>query len=279
METQSTASRRWMVLFYVLPLLGGLAWSMWSLWTVGFPAPMRLDSVVAAVLQGGALVLLIKYTNRRLPFTWGHVIALVAWGFFIVGLYGLAVAVSGATLLRSWSHIDATRASDAEIAVFGPLVEEASKALGVLWAFTFLPRRAWALAGFFYVSLIGVGFATFENITHFNSNGVTWATVWARLPGYFSHPIYTSCFVALLGVVWAERRKWLSALMGVLGWLLGSGLHMMSNMTNVRDADSTHARVFSPVVWLFMLVVVSRLSPAPSQTEAPRPAKPSGDRR
>lgn len=254
-----------MVVLYASALLGGLAWVSWAVSTVGFAQRMRVDSVIAAALPGGVLVLLVRYALRRSPLRWAHVMALVGWGIFIVGSYGLAVALSGGPLLIGLAHIDPLRASDAEIAVLGPLVEEAAKALGVLWGFTFLPRRPWPVAGLLYVSLVGIGFATLENVTHFNASGVSWGMSWARLPGYFSHPMYTACFAALLGMVWADPRRWLRALLGVLGWLLGAGLHMMSNMSNVRAPDLIHARVFAPLAWMVTLLAVRRFDEGPSE--------------
>jgi RsiW-degrading membrane proteinase PrsW (M82 family) len=262
MQLQSTPRASWQLMWalYVVPLIGGLGALTWAVSTFGFSTRMHLDSVVASVLPGCALVVLLKLTNRRLQLAWGHVVAMVGWGFLTVSSYAIASAIAADLLLTSAFGIPPFRAADMSIAVVGPMVEEASKALGVLWAFAFLPRRSWLVAGFFYASLIGVGFATLENVSHYNSNGVTWHMLGARLPGYFSHPLYTSCFALMLGMVWADDRRWLKLLMGVLGWLLSSGLHMTSNMSNVSDADSIHARDFSPVLWLAVLFVMSRLN-------------------
>lgn len=250
--------RRLMVVLYVLPLVGGLAATMWR--ASDLITAMRMTSVLAAVLPGIALVLLMKFTNRHLQLPWAHVLALFAWGFFTVGAYATVIAVDGESLLVSLFHISHRKASDAVIGLVGPMVEEASKALGVLWAFVFLPRRAWPVAAFVYASLIGIGFATYENITHFNSNGATVEMFRARGPGYFSHPLYTSVTAAMLGLVWADQRKWLPPLMGMLGWLLASGIHMMSNVNNISDVDAVHLRDFTPVLWLALLFVVGKLS-------------------
>jgi protease PrsW len=258
-QAMPTASRRFMVVLYVVPLVGGLGALTWGVVKFGLSTQMHLDAVVAALLPGGAFVALLMYANRHLRLAWAHVLALVGWGFLTVSAYAMTTAGTADLLLMSAFGISEDKAWRIARVVVSPMVEETAKALGVLWAFAFLPRRSGPVAGFFYASLIGVGFAMCENITYYN-RGVSWHLLAVRLPGNLMHPVFTSCFAVLLGLVWAGRTRWLPPVMGVLGWLLAVALHGMSN-TVVSNSDVDVSGVFGAVLWLGVLVVMSRLNP------------------
>lgn len=180
-----------------------------------------------------------------------HVAALVLWGFLICGASSQLQRVASPILFPTF---DVT-ASRLERVVVAPLMEETAKALGVLWAFAFLPRRSWS-AGFLYASLVGVGFGVSENIIYYDRAGFSWAMADVRVPGTYMHSVFNSCFGVLLGLTWASGA-WARLGLGVLGLLIAVLLHGSSNTVTTAAAIDVSG-LGAAVAWLVTLFIIGR---------------------
>ena len=184
-----------------------------------------------------------------------HVAATVLWGFLVCACCVLVLPGTRQRLYDTF-HMRPELAWKVSRAVVVPMAEEAAKALGVVWALSVSSRRSWS-AGFISASLVGVGFGVFENIVFYNRGGVSWAMVGVRLPGTYMHSVFTSCFGALLGLLWA-RGVWVRLGLGAVGWLVASVLHGSSN--TITSAERTDVSgISAAVAWLVALVVIGGL--------------------
>lgn len=217
----------------------------------GWLPPVQASSVAAAVLPGCLVLLLLTRAVR--PAAPADGIALVAWGALCCA-YPLSVSGVSDRFLMSAFGVDEVLASKLSTAVVAPMLEEAVKALGVLWAFAFLPRRSWS-AGFFYAGLIGVGFAMFETTTYYDRLGLSWELVQSRLPSAIRHSAYTACFAMALGALWAQA-SWVRWVGCVGSWMGGVIFHAGTNTPTPAGQISSALLVVAG--WLAIWFVIFR---------------------
>jgi len=119
-----------------------------------------------------------------------------------------------------------------------PLVEETTKALGILLLF-WLARSEFdnARDGLIYGALVGAGFNWFESALYVQQNFVEFGTApygfqlgmrhaWAGLAG---HAMWSGIFGASLGLARSMRRRWLAWLMPPAGFALAVLAHGWNN--------------------------------------------------
>jgi RsiW-degrading membrane proteinase PrsW (M82 family) len=129
--------------------------------------------------------------------------------------------------------------------ISAPIVEEITKAIGVLLLFWLLrPEFDNMRDGFVYGALIGVGFNWFEaalfvaqgyaehGIAPFGSEfGLRFA-----LFGLGGHAMFTGLFGVSLGLALQTRRTWLRILAPIVGLILAITAHMINNALPLFDA-------------------------------------------
>lgn len=129
--------------------------------------------------------------------------------------------------------------------ISAPIVEEITKAIGVLLLFWLLrPEFDNMRDGFVYGALIGVGFNWFEaalfvaqgyathGIAPFGSEfGLRFA-----LFGLGGHAMFTGLFGVSVGLALQTRRTWLRVLAPIVGLVLAITAHMINNALPLFDA-------------------------------------------
>ncbi len=150
----------------------------------------------------------MAWLDRVEPEPWSSRIHALLWGATVAGL------VSG--IVNSLVAVGA--GEDVATVVSAPLVEEAMKGLGVVWA---VRRREvdGVMDGVVYAGWVGVGFAVIEDALYFANA----AAEDMLLPVFllraiftpFAHPLFTAWIGLAIGLAMARKQSlWLNALWG-----------------------------------------------------------------
>ena len=196
-----------LITMLVLSAIG--AWNLWQD-NAGIAATLGTTTLVilgAWILYGAIAVLIVVALQRfaRRP-AWSVVVALL-WGgsavFWVASVSGLAMSTIFVRTIGSDPHAFTST----------PVIEEVSKALGVL-GLLLIPvlRRFRTLDGLFYGVLVGAAFQVIEDAFYtltlvFNDPGNAEGTIVATLVlrgftiGLFTHAVFTGIVVAAIG--WA----------------------------------------------------------------------------
>ena len=143
-------------------------------------------------------------------------------------LWGATVAVGVAVIVNT--IVIGLLGEVAGVVVCAPLIEEAMKGLGVVWA----ARRRQidgVMDGIVYAGWVALGFAVVEDITYFVSasdGGILVGTFVVRaLLGPFAHPLFTSWTGMAVGRAVVRRRAIWPSILG--GYALAVGSHALWN--------------------------------------------------
>jgi RsiW-degrading membrane proteinase PrsW (M82 family) len=157
------------------------------------------------------------------------------WALATAFAWGALVAVIVSLVLNS--AVIALLGEAAGVLVSAPLIEEASKGLGVL-LFLLLLRHEFddILDGIVYAGVIALGFATVENVFYYGRNllehgneGLFYTFMMRGLLSPFAHVIFTSMIGIGCGIA-RETHKWaLRILMPVVGYFMAVTLHAIWN--------------------------------------------------
>jgi len=151
--------------------------------------------------------------------------------------------------------------------VSAPLIEEATKGLGVLLIFLFLRREFdGVIDGIVYAGVVALGFATVENVLYYGRAvteqgfGGLFVVFFLRgVLGPFSHAIYTSMTGIGLGIARETHASALRVLAPLLGFGAAVFLHALWNtLAAVAGAGFLLAYLFfwAPLFLVFLGVVV-----------------------
>lgn len=141
-------------------------------------------------------------------------------------LWGATVAVLGAAVVNE--TVAAATSTTVAAVVSAPLVEEALKALGVLWAV----RRGevdGVTDGIVFAGWVALGFAVVEDVLYFAEAGELFASVFVlrAILTPFVHPLFTFWVGLAIGVAVSRGRPaWPAALWG---YAVSVGLHALWN--------------------------------------------------
>jgi RsiW-degrading membrane proteinase PrsW (M82 family) len=122
--------------------------------------------------------------------------------------------------------------------ISAPIVEELTKALGVVLLFWLLRAEFDNMRdGFVYGALVGLGFTWFESALYVAQGYAEFGTPpWGMqlgwryaLFGFGGHAMFTGIFGALLGVAMQTRRGWLKVVAPLFGLLLAIAAHFVNN--------------------------------------------------
>lgn len=171
-----------------------------------------------------------------------------AWGATV------AVAIS----LAVNTLVDRYFGSAIAATVGAPLIEEATKGLGVLWAYR--RREIDSISdGIIFAGWVALGFAVVEDVTYFaqaDSAGQLAAVVVARaVLSPFAHPLFTCWIGAAIG--WSVRSDKPVFPRVLAGYLAAVGLHALWNGSVVLAQDESNTANFLAVVATFFVIFVA----------------------
>jgi RsiW-degrading membrane proteinase PrsW (M82 family) len=157
------------------------------------------------------------------------------WALAVAFAWGALVAVIVSLLINS--AVIALLGEAVGVLISAPIIEEASKGLGVL-LFLILLRHEFddILDGIVYAGIIALGFATVENVFYYGRNllehgneGLFYTFVMRGILSPFAHVIFTSMIGIGCGIA-RESHKWaVRILMPVVGYFMAVTLHAIWN--------------------------------------------------
>jgi RsiW-degrading membrane proteinase PrsW (M82 family) len=196
--------------------------------------------------------------------------SLVLFTFF----WGATIAVLVALVLNTAGQVvvgEALGGGAAEIyggSISAPVVEECAKAAALL--IVYHRRKAefnGVVDGIVYAILVGLGFATSENVLYYSrgafEEGVPGAIATFVLRGVlspFAHPLFTAMFGIGLGLASRSRRRSTRTLAPLAGLALAIALHALWNTAAAAGlALTVYVFLFAPLFFgLLALVVLAR---------------------
>ncbi len=190
-------------------------------------------------------------------FCWGAGMSVVA--SLVVGQWVKPILLAGATL---------THPTTVTSLVQAPLVEEASKGLGVLLIFLLRSRTFdGPINGVVYAGTVAAGFAFTENILYFGSAmtdlqeigpGLVTTFVIRGLMSPFAHVMFTAVLGALLGYAARYGRTWLVVSAWVIGLVPAMLLHALWNSSSLIGANFlfVYGALQLPIFLLYALGIV-----------------------
>ncbi len=236
-----------------------------------------LVSLTAALVPFGIVLFAVWWLDRTTPqprFTMAYAFLWGAIGSIAMTLiFGYAVE-----LMIALQAKDATAHQFLSVAFQAPVVEETTKAFGLVLLLLFGRRYiSGTIDGVIYAMLIAAGFAFTENITYFarsfaeaqvvGNSTVFWQTFFMRgLLSPFAHASFTSLVGLGIGIA-AERRSLpLYFFLGAGGLGLGMGLHALWNggsmllalngVTSLKGLLFWYAVIEVPIFLTLVLILV-----------------------
>ena len=238
---------RWVIVALVAALLLSTAVILLAVGSLHAEAVrVFLIGLLLAALLSTVPVLILRYLDRRerespwlfaIAILWG---ALIATGLALPLNTGIIVAVG--RWLDQYPEIGEFLGPHGAMLLGAPLaapvVEEATKALGVILFFALLRAEFDNMRdGFVYGALVGVGFNLVEAPLYvaqgFAEHGVApWGLQFGArfaLFGLGGHAMFTGIFGAFLGVARQTRRLWLRIMAPLIGLALAILAHTLNN--------------------------------------------------
>jgi protease PrsW len=174
-------------------------------------------------------------------------------------LWGGTVAVLVSAIVNSIVVVAVSETVAAVVSA--PLIEEATKGLGVWWAFR--RRDIDGLSdGLVYAGWVGIGFAVVEDIQYFlvaADDGLLAETFVLRaLLTPFAHPLFTAWVGLAIGYAVSQGRSPRRYAMG--GYLLAVGLHASWNGSIVFTAETGAVLVLLGAIAVFVGIFVSTVT-------------------
>jgi RsiW-degrading membrane proteinase PrsW (M82 family) len=238
---------RWLIVGLVAALLLSTAVILLAVGSLHAEAVrVFLIGLLLSALLSTIPVLILRYLDRReRESPWLYAIAIL-WGALIAT--GLALPLNTGIIVAVGRWLDQYPGIGVFLGPHGamllgaplaaPVVEEATKALGVILFFALLRAEFDNMRdGFVYGALVGVGFNLFETALYvaqgFAEYGVApWGDQFGArfaLFGLGGHAMFTGIFGAFLGVARQTRRLWLRIMAPLIGLALAILAHALNN--------------------------------------------------
>ncbi len=168
-------------------------------------------------------------------------------------LWGATVAVAAAIIINS--TVEAMAGSTVAAVVSAPIVEEAAKAAGILWA---VRRKELdgVMDGVVYAGWVALGFAVVEDFLYFAEAGEAVFTVFIvrALLTPFAHPLFTAWTGMAIGLAVARRKPLVPYT--IAGYLVAVVLHAAWNGA-LSTADDDSLGIVGIAAGLFVLLFLA----------------------
>lgn len=163
------------------------------------PGPTAIGALLGLVPLAVVLPVL-TWLDRVEPEPWASRIHAVLWGAMVAGFVsGVVNSIVALTANEAWAAV-----------VSAPLIEEATKGLGVYWA---LKRREvdGVMDGIVYAGWVALGFAVIEDVLYFadaaQAGALVQVFVLRALLTPFAHPLFTAWIGLAIGLAVARRQS------------------------------------------------------------------------
>jgi RsiW-degrading membrane proteinase PrsW (M82 family) len=244
-----------------LGLLSGMRPDIATVFYAALAASTALSVVPIAILW------FLDRRERETPWLFA---AAFLWGAVIATALALPFNTAFAAAVDAWltQHPGVREVLGPEAVMIisapisAPIVEELTKALGVVLLFWLLRAEFDNMRdGFVYGALVGLGFTWFETPLYVAQGYAEFGVPpWGMqlgwryaLFGFGGHAMFTGIFGAFLGVAMQTRRGWLKVLAPIFGLLVAIAAHFVNNAL--------------PLV--FAIAAAARGEPPPQQSDAP----------
>lgn len=204
-------------------------------------------------------LLILWYLDRRereTPWLFG---AAFLWGAVIATALALPFNTAFSAAVDAWvvqnpvvsQTLGPEAAKMISAPISAPIVEELTKALGVVLLFWLLRAEFDNMRdGFVYGALVGLGFTWFESALYVAQGYAEFGTApWGMqlgwryaLFGFGGHAMFTGIFGAFLGVAMQTRRGWLKVLAPLFGLMVAIAAHFVNNALPLLFALAGAAR-------------------------------------
>ncbi|MDO5645076.1 MAG: PrsW family intramembrane metalloprotease [Dermabacter sp.] len=234
------AIRTWVIFGSVFGILALTALAVWIYAIQPYGVGTVLVAGTAALVPFLVVLAAIWWLDRYTPQPRITLVYAFTWG--AVGSIALSLAFGTvANLVISLQTDDPTAQLFLSIAVQAPIVEEATKAFGLVLLLLFGRRYiSGPIDGVIYAMLIAAGFAFTENITYFSralaaahtsgAAGEFWEVFFLRgVMSPFAHASFTALVGLGLGIAAERRSLLLYASLGLGGLGAGMALHALWN--------------------------------------------------
>ncbi len=194
-NTEATKPR--LAAWLSVPVIVAGVFSALMIIVLSFASPISIVlGLVPIVIVGPVLV----WLDRVEPEPWSERIHAFLWGLSVAAMVSIIInTIVGAMTNETIAAV-----------VSAPIVEEATKALGILWA---LRRRALdgVMDGVVYAGWAALGFAVIEDFLYFataDESGILFGTFIVRaLLTPFAHPLFTAWTGLAIGMAVSRRKK------------------------------------------------------------------------
>jgi len=220
-----------------LGLLGGLRADLATIFYTALAASTALAVVPIAILW---------YLDRRERETPWLFAAAFFWGAVIATALALPFNTAFGAAVDAWlaqnpmlaEALGPDAATMISAPISAPIVEELTKALGVLLLFWLLRAEFDNMRdGFVYGALVGLGFTWFEAPLYVTQGYAEFGVApWGMqlgwrfaLFGFGGHAMFTGIFGAFLGLAMQTRRGWLKVLAPLFGLVVAIAAHFVNN--------------------------------------------------
>ncbi len=224
--------------------------------SVGFAG--TIVGTILAFIPAPFYLLLFLWLDRYDPepawalggaFAWGALFAIIV-SFLVNTIFGtVAMTVAGGPVGNVLGSV-----------ISAPIIEEATKGLGVLLISIFLRKEFDDIVdGIVYAGVIALGFATVENILYYGSQfaesglgpGLIFILFLRGVLSPFAHALFTSMTGIGCGIARETHNKTLRITMPILGYILAVFLHALWN----GAAVFINAFIGGGAYFIFYLVV------------------------
>jgi len=207
------------------------------------PMPVLLGLVPVAIVFPS-----LMWLDRVEPEPFGARVHAVLWGAFVAGVIsGIVNTIVGSVSSEIFV-----------VTVSAPLVEEATKAAGILWA---VKRRYvdGPMDGIVYAGWVALGFAVVEDMLYFSladSQGALVSTFVLRaVLTPFAHPLFTVWTGLAIGLAISRQKAVLPYALG--GYVLAVGAHATWNGSLAFAATTNDPSAALLAALFFMILFIS----------------------